>query len=50
MAVGIGLGAAARRGRFVDRLIAIGAVMAISGPGFVLGYLLLFLFGADIGS
>ena len=51
LALGVALGvlAAAHRREFVDRVIGIAALLAISGPVFVFGYLLLFLFGSDIG-
>jgi peptide/nickel transport system permease protein len=49
VATALAVVAASRPRQLLDRMIGIGALLAISGPVFVFGYLLLFLFGSDIG-
>jgi peptide/nickel transport system permease protein len=46
----IGCVAAYRPGSLVDRAISIGTIMLLAGPVFVLGTLLLYGFGSDVGA
>lgn len=47
--VPLGLAAAARAGSWVDRMVMTTAVLGFSMPGFVLGYLLAYGFGLQLG-
>ena len=46
----IGCVAASRPGSPIDRVISVGTITLLAGPVFVLGTLLLYLFGSDVGA
>lgn len=47
--IGLGIWAALRSGRWIDRLIVTSSVVGISSPPFVIGLFLLYLFGVILG-
>lgn len=49
LAVGLGIYSAAREGTFADRILAMGALAAISLPEFFTGYVLILVFSVKLG-
>ena len=49
LAVGLGILSAIREGRFIDRVVNILTLIAISVPEFFVGYILIFFFAIELG-
>ncbi len=50
LGVALGAAAASRPGSFIDRALSVSTMVLLSGPVFVLGILLLYAFGSDVGA